>query len=146
MYDEIAEKVFYDERLAPSEKLVALAMATAEAESATEFLLPSSLGEIIGATGQSRRTVYNALLGLEKAGVIRRPYATPEDIRAVVMKKGHVPCGFGPYGCEWCGAKTWAIHEHHYPLSRQEGGTSVVRICGSCHAEYHALERGWVIS
>lgn len=42
--------------------------------------------------------------------------------------------------CEWCGCMTSVIHEHHHPIPKRLGGTSVVRICSNCHAEFHKRE------
>lgn len=41
--------------------------------------------------------------------------------------------------CEWCGTKTFALQEHHYPIPRYKGGDKTVWICPNCHYEYHAL-------
>lgn len=41
--------------------------------------------------------------------------------------------------CDWCKGNTYRLEEHHFPLSRKEGGCSVVGICAQCHDEYHFL-------
>lgn len=41
--------------------------------------------------------------------------------------------------CEWCGYKTFALQEHHYPIPKSKGGTQTVLICPNCHCEYHLI-------
>lgn len=43
--------------------------------------------------------------------------------------------------CEWCQCETLVLNDHHYPLSKKEGGKETVKICASCHYEYHYLEK-----
>ena len=47
-----------------------------------------------------------------------------------------------PKKCEWCGKKVLVIHEHHYPVEKRNGGKDIVKICPSCHSEYHLLING----
>lgn len=44
--------------------------------------------------------------------------------------------------CEWCGCKTTAIQEHHFPTLKSDGGENVVRICPNCHSEFHLIYKG----
>lgn len=44
--------------------------------------------------------------------------------------------------CEWCGIKTNAIQEHHFPITKANGGKNIVRICPNCHSEFHKLYKG----
>lgn len=44
--------------------------------------------------------------------------------------------------CEWCKGETYAIHEHHHPIKKCEGGTETIKICASCHCEFHHLCEG----
>jgi len=39
--------------------------------------------------------------------------------------------------CEWCGHRTPAIHRHHWPIPKRDGGTETVNICATCHATAH---------
>ena len=41
--------------------------------------------------------------------------------------------------CEWCGCKTNAIQEHHFPIPKSKGGKDIVKICPNCHYEYHLI-------
>lgn len=41
--------------------------------------------------------------------------------------------------CEWCGNKTYALQEHHFPIPKSKGGKETVLICPNCHYEYHAI-------
>lgn len=41
--------------------------------------------------------------------------------------------------CSWCGIRPHAFHEHHFPVPRSAGGESTVRICGTCHVDFHFL-------
>lgn len=43
--------------------------------------------------------------------------------------------------CEWCGIKCHVLHDHHFPIPKREGGKDTVRICGTCHANYHYVEQ-----
>lgn len=45
--------------------------------------------------------------------------------------------GFGEKTCEWCGIKTYIIHEHHYPIPKKDGGEETVDICPNCHSAFH---------
>ena len=38
--------------------------------------------------------------------------------------------------CLWCG-KNARLIKHHYPISTQDGGTSIIEICYECHSNYH---------
>lgn len=41
--------------------------------------------------------------------------------------------------CSWCGCRPRAFHEHHFPVPRSAGGEATVRICGTCHVDFHFL-------
>lgn len=41
--------------------------------------------------------------------------------------------------CDWCNSESALLHEHHYPVSRKNGGKNIVEICPSCHCEFHHL-------
>lgn len=67
----------------------------------------------------------------------------PDGIKQFISEKAGQ---FFPYPnpewdhCEWCGGQSPALQRHHYPLPRSEGGKDTVKICGSCHAEFHFYE------
>ena len=71
----------------------------------------------------------------EARKTIPRLNLTPEKIKERVLR------GNGSKQCEWCNAFTYQLEEHHYPISRKNGGTDVVNICGKCHSDYHHIER-----
>ncbi len=45
--------------------------------------------------------------------------------------------------CEWCGVRSIALQEHHFPIPKYKGGTETVKICPNCHAEYHTVLKFW---
>ncbi len=47
----------------------------------------------------------------------------------------------GALQCSWCGAFVHSLHGHHYPIPASQGGGLKADICGTCHADFHALER-----
>lgn len=58
----------------------------------------------------------------------------PEQVKGLVLQNKN-----RGVTCEWCGTKTNAIHYHHYPIPRKNGGTELVKICPNCHYEYHNI-------
>lgn len=44
--------------------------------------------------------------------------------------------------CEWCGRKNYVLHEHHYPITKSNGGINTVKICPNCHTNYHQIYKG----
>lgn len=43
---------------------------------------------------------------------------------------------FGEF-CPWCGKEKTHFHNHHWPVTKKEGGKQTVRICVDCHAAFH---------
>ena len=44
--------------------------------------------------------------------------------------------------CEWCdNDELQPLEEHHFPISRKDGGKKVVRICMLCHKTYHDTDK-----
>ena len=41
--------------------------------------------------------------------------------------------------CEWCNKESYILQEHHYPISRKNGGKNIVRICPNCHYTFHKI-------
>ena len=33
------------------------------------------------------------------------------------------------------------LHEHHYPITKNNGGTQTVGICATCHYEFHYMKK-----
>ena len=45
--------------------------------------------------------------------------------------------GIGDKKCNWCGVKTYILHKHHHPISKNKGGEKTIDICPNCHHEFH---------
>ena len=75
---------------------------------------------------------------LRKAGFILQAKYLPENAREVVQN-GLTVTTHQRQACEWCKRPVIALQRHHYPVSRTSGGKLTVDICGTCHADYHAL-------
>ena len=81
----------------------------------------------------SPSTVYRVRKSLQAKNYIKQidsPYEAKQTVLNLV--------GVGEE-CEWCHNKTLVLHEHHFPISKSDGGTEVVRICPNCHANYHKI-------
>lgn len=101
-----------------------------------------TVSELVEKTGMSRQGV---TIGIE-AGCLnetlkKAPGMSPSDAKAFVSSKH--PQKYPSLGkikrCAWCKGDTLILHAHHYPITREDGGTETVNICANCHAEYHAL-------
>ena len=63
-----------------------------------------------------------------------------EDKNNIVLRcknKNLYGKGWGWSECEWCGIRTTTPEDHHYPITRNDGGKATVSICQNCHNEYH---------
>jgi len=88
----------------------------------------------------SRTTIKRILSRLEKDGIVSRLETSPDLIKAfLTLKKRLKGRGAGIYTCLWCEVKTPVLEEHHFPISKAEGGKEIVSICANCHREYHHL-------
>ncbi len=92
----------------------------------------------------SQRTARKKCEVLVEKGWAEKAFSllSPEQIKQKVIEsktfqKGSLP---GAKACSWCSYETLVLHEHHYPVRREDGGEKVVAICPNCHAEYHAIE------
>lgn len=94
------------------------------------------------------RSIQRTLSDLKDAGHLRMQISAglPSDkaVQILCAKEGqrfpYVPrYAVHPLECPWCKGETIILHAHHFPIPRSEGGTETIRICASCHAEYHAL-------
>lgn len=81
----------------------------------------------------SRTTICASKKKLVELGMVSL-VTDPEHAKSVVLRRK----GLGSR-CEWCGASTFALQEHHFPIPKCKGGNKTVRICPNCHYEYHAL-------
>ena len=92
----------------------------------------------------SKDTIKRAIRKLGKLGLIPKNILSPEQIAEILQSKRTEE--IGQYVCEWCGSKTLLLHRHHFPVSKLNGGKDIVKICGTCHYEYHHLQRkSWVV-
>lgn len=108
---------------------------------------PEGVRELAERCRMSVESVSNSFQSLLAHGLIEVSVLSPEEAKAFLRKKYPQSLGnprFGWRTCQWCGATTLAIHRHHYPIQKSEGGTETVSICASCHAEYHMLTNGVV--
>jgi hypothetical protein len=87
---------------------------------------------------------------LEKFEYAERLFHNPEDISRLLKKKEPKKVithnVINEKKCNWCLGGTYILHDHHYPISKENGGLDTVSICASCHAEYHYLERSFQLS
>ena len=81
----------------------------------------------------SKMVLYQIKKKLKKLKLLNN-YILPEQAKELVLlnkNKGQT--------CQWCGIKTNAIQEHHYPIPKSKGGKEIVKICPNCHYEYHLI-------
>lgn len=86
----------------------------------------------------SERSILKIKNRLREKGLINF-IDTPERAKQTVIQLAQLNQG---KTCEWCGRKNYVLHEHHYPISKSHGGTTIVNICPNCHANYHRLYKG----
>lgn len=43
------------------------------------------------------------------------------------------------FNCEWCNDYILYCEEHHYPVTKKDNGSEVVKICSNCHNLFHNL-------
>lgn len=101
-----------------------------ESELKLKVLLDINLGE---------KAFGNHLEKLKQAGYVESVKLRPQEISSFLMKKDIKGLGIGNFLCPWCNSKTLIPHEHHYPIPKHLGGTETVRVCPTCHFEYHFL-------
>jgi hypothetical protein len=86
------------------------------------------------------KTTRNLINKLNKNGVIEILKMDPEEMKNILANKNFTNKGIGTKICQWCNCKTILVHEHHYPIPKRLNGTETVKICPSCHYEYHHLQ------
>ena len=85
----------------------------------------------------SQNVIKNKLVKFREMNLINIENKTPKEIKEILCNKDLENKGIGEYQCSWCGIFTHKIIEHHYPVPKSEGGDKTVKICGTCHAEFH---------
>jgi hypothetical protein len=58
----------------------------------------------------------------------------PQSIKKYVLEN------VGNLYCEWCDRLVHSLQEHHFPISKKDGGKNIVKICGACHSDYHSIK------
>lgn len=75
---------------------------------------------------------------LKENNILVKTNFNAENIKKVLSdKRPHK--GIGTKQCSWCKCTTVVLHEHHYPISKKDGGTETVSICPNCHYEFYYL-------
>jgi hypothetical protein len=124
----IPPEIFGDDRLNANQKIyMAYYIALEKNILATDKIMEKSL---------SSRTILSIKNYLEKIGLIE-PVVDYKKAKDLVLERK----GIG-FSCEWCGTRTCAIVEHHFPIPKKDGGTEVVKICPNCHMEFHMTLKG----
>ena len=77
---------------------------------------------------------------LKKSGILIMKKYSQKEVLRMIKERDFKRCI--PKKCEWCGKETLIIHEHHFPLEKSLGGKETVKICPTCHYEYHLLNNG----
>lgn len=76
-------------------------------------------------------------------GILKYEPISAEEAKLIIYKKRLIPYqfpnDFHSSNCQWCGTNTTAIERHHFPLTKREGGKKTVRLCPTCHREFHKL-------
>lgn len=108
---------------------------------------PKTVKEISQLLMGVRRTsaIKRSVQDLMDRGLLYQKEMSPEEICSLLSSKKLKGKGIGFASCAWCQVSTVATQSHHYPKKRNEGGEETVDICGSCHFEYHQIERGLLI-
>ena len=81
----------------------------------------------------SKSTICSSRKKLVELGLVS-VITDPEHAKKVVLHRKNQG-----QPCQWCGVRTFALQDHHYPIPRSKGGIETVRICPNCHYEYHLL-------
>lgn len=84
----------------------------------------------------STSTIIKAVKKLQKKGYLKQNKISSEKAKEIVLMEKQKP----KYVCEWCGCGCNVLNEHHYPISKSDGGEEIVKICPNCHYEFHSVE------
>ena len=121
----IPKEVWLDTRLSVNEKFY-LAMYL-------QFSKNEIKADRMMAQVASKPTICSIKKTLRELGLMDMITDCEQAKELVLQRKGQGD------SCEWCGTKTFALQEHHYPIPRYKGGKETVRICPNCHSEYHLI-------
>ncbi len=104
------------------------------------YSLTFSIDDLVeGMLGMYKRSsARSAARRLEVMGFLEKVTRSPYIIKQLLVRD--LPAPSEPH-CPWCKSPTRRTHDHHWPLTRQEGGTETVAICHPCHVDYHAIAR-----
>ena len=121
----ISKEIWCDKRLTVNQKFY---LAIYEQCSKNEIETDEMMKKIASTT-----TIWSVKKSLKEMGLIDFVTDYEEAKELVLQRKGKGKA------CEWCGIKTFALQEHHYPIPKSKGGDKTVSICPNCHAEYHLI-------
>ncbi len=107
------------------------------------YSIAFSRADIQRSTGLSRPGTLSGLSSATTRGLVVRLYGhNPEEVVSQLEKKSpqhFIINGEPERQCNWCACVTVALEEHHYPISKADGGTETIGICANCHCEFHYL-------
>jgi hypothetical protein len=89
---------------------------------------------------QAKDTINRRIERLVKIGLIEREKKDDLILSIIKSKEPFRISVPGTGRCEWCFSDTISIQEHHYPIQKSKGGDQIVKICPSCHCDYHYLK------
>lgn len=89
------------------------------------------------------RTIDRWLSSLENSGFMKIYHYDSEKVieflKSKIPQKIHAEIYSFSEICSWCQGRSFKLHNHHYPISKKDGGLKTVRICANCHQEFHFL-------
>lgn len=107
----------------------------------TTLLLPQEIEEQALAVEFSIQMVRRGIDKLLSCGILEKVKPSPIEIVKQLQSKTPQIVLNSSRVCEWCNGTTYILQEHHHPIPKSEGGLETVKICPSCHYEYHHLEQ-----
>lgn len=76
----------------------------------------------------------------EARKILKIKTITPQETKKYILNnKGNLIC-------EWCGKKVFSLNEHHFPIPKSKKGTDTVKICGTCHSDFHFINTKGIIN
>ena len=76
-----------------------------------------------------------------KKSLIKKEYLSKCEESPYSLKEKTIAFSKKGKECEWCHNKSYVLQQHHFPISKKDGGKEIVNICPNCHCTYHELER-----
>lgn len=92
-----------------------------------------------------KKTIERKLDFLIAAKHLNKITLSPEEKKTYLQQYKTSNKDIGRAECEWCKSTTLTLHEHHYPIPKNEGGKEVVRICPNCHYEFHSMNFAYTL-